>query len=565
MEIIEKQELSDLKGGSSLLEHFEKIVELSGGKGFSETFWNKAKQHLDCASNTMRISTTQAAIFAHFLNRCDDQMIRMEDIADSIKCNRIKLLRYMDDIDELEKRKLLRCCKQVSGYTGKENGMPTYRVPSDVIRSIRNGKIYKPASYKNISFDKFFCEIGDLFQQRINAELSYNSLVDELRDLSNDNPQLSITQKIKCYKLISDSVITLIRFCDLYVNNNDDNVGMHDIDDIFETPWDFRIIRQSLQDGSHDLMQLGLLEFANNDGYSDTEHFHLTDKAKSEFLLEFDLKQRNSNRGKDFLFAKNISEKKLFYNKKESSQIEQLTTLLSLKKFSSIRDKLKQRGMRGGFACLFYGAPGTGKTETVYQIARTTGRDILAVDISETKSHWFGDSEKAVKQIFDRYRGVVKSGDLAPILLFNEADAVIGKRTSIGTANASTDKTLNAIQNIILQEIETLEGIMIATTNFENNMDAAFERRFLYKIKFEKPETDSRASIWQSIIPELSVSDASVLATRFNFSGGQIENIARKRTVECIISDDVPTLDTLIKFCCEESLVKEESRIGFGV
>jgi hypothetical protein len=460
---------------------------------------------------------------------------------------------------------MLRCCKEVRGYTGKENGMPRYRVPTDVVRAMRKNEVFTPESYNNISFEKFFCIVGDLFEQRRNNELSYDALVNEFRDLTNDNPQLSITQQIKQTTLCTESVVVLMRVCDLFINENDDAVVVDQLSDIFETAWQFRDFEHDLKDGDHDLMERGFLEFANNDGYSDSEFFHLSDKAKRECLAEFDIKKRNGKRGKDFLFAKNITDKKLFYNAKEHDQIQQLTALLAPEKFSAILNKLKTRGMRGGFACLFYGTPGTGKTETVYQIARATGRDILPVDISETKSKWFGDSEKAVKQLFDRYRGVVQSGGIAPILLFNEADAVIGKRVAMNGDDTSIEKTLNAIQNIILQEIENLEGILIATTNFENNMDSAFERRFLYKIKFEKPETSARQSIWQSIIPELSDDYAQVLAERFSFSGGQIENIARKHTVECIISDEAPTLETLIGFCKEESLIKQEARIGFCV
>jgi SpoVK/Ycf46/Vps4 family AAA+-type ATPase len=114
--------------------------------------------------------------------------------------------------------------------------------------------------------------------------------------------------------------------------------------------------------------------------------------------------------------------------------------------------------------------------------------------------------------------------------------------------------------------METLSGILIATTNLTKNMDKAFERRFLYKIEFEKPAISARQSIWQAIIPELSEADAHELAARYDFSGGQIENIARKRTVDCIISGKEPELDTLLALSQDEVLAKEdgEKRIGFG-
>ena len=218
--------------------------------------------------------------------------------------------------------------------------------------------------------------------------------------------------------------------------------------------------------------------------------------------------------------------------------------------------------MRKGFACLFYGAPGTGKTETVYQIARETRRDIMMVDIAETKSMWFGESEKRIKGIFDKYRAFLKTNEHAPILLFNEADAIIGKRKEIG--KSSIDQTENAIQNIILQEMENLEGIMIATTNLTQNLDKAFERRFLYKIEFEKPDIEAKEKIWHAMLPSLSENGYAVLARNFDFSGGQIENIVRKFTVDCILNGSEPSFDTISEYCKSELLYKNNERIKIG-
>lgn len=124
----------------------------------------------------------------------------------------------------------------------------------------------------------------------------------------------------------------------------------------------------------------------------------------------------------------------------------------------------------------------------------------------------------------------------------------------------------NAIQNIILQEMEQLEGIMIATTNLTKNLDKAFERRFIYKIEFERPTIEARTAIWQSMIPNLDERVALSLAAQYDFSGGQIENIARKRTVSLILSGAEPSAEQLNDFCRAEILSHkptEHRRIGF--
>ena len=234
------------------------------------------------------------------------------------------------------------------------------------------------------------------------------------------------------------------------------------------------------------------------------------------------------------------------------------------KNFQSIRDRLKETNFRSGFACLFYGAPGTGKTETVLQIARKTGRDLIQVIISEIKSMWVGESEKNIKGVFEDYRKMVKQSAKTPILLFNEADAIIGKRM-VG-AEKAVDKLENNIQNIILQEIEQLDGILIATTNLAENMDKAFERRFLYKVKFEKPDLHGRLQIWQTMIPSLNDADASFLAARYDFSGGEIENIARHYTIQSILhGKPAVMLKSLVGYCDSERLeVRTPKRkVGF--
>ena len=92
----------------------------------------------------------------------------------------------------------------------------------------------------------------------------------------------------------------------------------------------------------------------------------------------------------------------------------QLNALLRPEQFDRICARLEAKGLRRGFACLFYGAPGTGKTETVFQLARETGRDLMQVNVSEIKSMWVGESEKNIKALFDRYRRLVKESERAP-------------------------------------------------------------------------------------------------------------------------------------------------------
>ena len=244
----------------------------------------------------------------------------------------------------------------------------------------------------------------------------------------------------------------------------------------------------------------------------------------------------------------------LFYNKQETMQIERLRQLLDREKFKEVQQRMARAGMRPGFACLFYGSPGTGKTETVIQLARQTGREIVQVNISTLRNMYVGESEKNVQKVFDDYRRKMEQSDITPILLFNEADAIFGVRYK--NVNDSVDQMENTIQNIILQNLETFEGILIATTNLTDNFDKAFERRFLYKVEFKKPTAEVRKMIWMSMMPELNENDAETLAVRYDFSGGQIENVARKQIVESILNGTTLDISTLKMLCEEERISK---------
>lgn len=157
-----------------------------------------------------------------------------------------------------------------------------------------------------------------------------------------------------------------------------------------------------------------------------------------------------------------------------------------------------------------------------------------------------------------------KNSDVMPILFFNEADAIFNKRTNIGGLNPTVEKMENSTQNIILQEMDNLDGILIATTNLTCNLDSAFDRRFLFKVQFKNPETEVKAKIWRTMLKRISESDALTLAKRYDFSGGQIENIARKQSIDYVLYGKETTLEDLDRYCKAELLDKGDARTTIG-
>ena len=540
-----------------LLTAVEQILEKAKDTGLSQEFYHEADKYIKYVAKKLDLTKEQSVMMALFIDNSDDESICISDFGKFLGCRTARIIRYMADIDVLEKRELVRCSRR--------NHRISYRVPMEVVEAFKNNEKYAPRDCSGLSCTGLFVEVESLFELRDDKELTYEALVEKMHHLFDCNKHLLYVQKVKSYNLDEVDEMMLILISHLFVNNNDDNIRMHDIDFLYDSKHIWRTIKIMLEEGDHIFFLEGMIENNNSDGFVDKDSFRITDNTKRELFSELNLASMNKNvkRG-DVMKCEDITPKRLFYGEKISTQIAELGTLLQEEQYNQIRARMKENGFRCGFACLFYGEPGTGKTETVLQLARQTGRDILQVNVSQIKSMWVGESEKNIKQLFDTYRAKVKDSEKAPILLFNEADAIINKRQE--GAERAVDKMENSIQNIILQEMETLDGILIATTNLAQNMDKAFERRFLYKIKFEKPTIEARMNMWNEMIPALKEDDLRVLATKYDFSGGQIENIARHYTIGKILhGENENVIGVLSEYCDSERLeTKGKNKIGFS-
>lgn len=541
----------------TLLSAINCIVTLAEDSELNNTFFEQADRFITFLSEKQGVTKIQAVLLALFIessaagNKSD-----FSDIARYLDCNNVQVLQYKGDVDDLVRKGLLRMIKN------NMNGDYDYAVCPGLLESFARDEAFQRKSYKNATGIEFFQHVYDITHLRHEDELSTELMLVEMDRLIDENPQLSFVKVLTGEEMSAASRAILCHMCRHLVLCGTDSLPMSHLVFLFDSQHQKYDFDRAMSEGRHFLVREGWVENAFSEGFKDKGEYQLTAKAREMLLKDYDIKS-GENKGCDVLESERIVMKPLFFSNNVEQQLSSLSELLNEENYLGICNRLKERGLRQGFACLFYGEPGTGKTESVLQIAKKTGRDIMQVNISEVKSMWVGESEKNVKAIFDRYRAVAKHSKRIPILLFNEADAVIGKRKE--GADRSVDKMENSIQNIILQEMESLEGIMIATTNLVQNMDAAFERRFLYKVKFDKPELPQRTKIWQSMMPQLSTEAAGKLASSFDFSGGQIENNTRKCDIESILyGDDYITDEKIVQYCQEEKIVKKGgARIGF--
>jgi hypothetical protein len=537
----------------TLLAAIERVATNAKASELDNQFFTTCKEELSYLADSYGITPLQAALFCVCMEKGPNH-IDFDDLASYLNLNTIRILSYGTDIDALVHRRLLHY-RDV-----KDEG--SFDVPAIVIKALKHNEVYQLPKRTDLDASGMMEYMNMWFEDLHDDAVSARELREEMKAMIDENPQVGLAQKVKALDLNDEAMLLLLFFCHELINDEDDDIRLHQIESLFDGKVGFNIAKTFLRRGNHILMQKKLIEHYCAEGIADNSRYKLTEQAKRNLLGEFNINIADEKLA-DVLLSDSITAKELFYSESVSRQVDELSALLDAGQYKQIRERMKQRGFRQGFTCLFHGGPGTGKTETVYQLARRTGRQVMVVDVPQIKSKWVGESEKNIKALFDRYRALVEKSEVAPILLFNEADAIIGIRKQ--GAEDAVDKMENTIQNIILQEMENLDGILIATTNLTENLDSAFERRFLYKIRFDKPDATVRSKIWQTMIPELSAMDADTIAGRYSFCGGQIENIARKYTVFSILHGETGCPQSaIIELCNNEKIAANNSRkIGF--
>ena len=560
-------------------EEEEKFGGFSEYYRYDEKLLEEVRDPAEFLAGKMDITPKQAVLFSIIveMSKCDDFSKR--ELSDKLKTSFVQLLSYEDDLKALENALIIK-----RGRWGK------IRVGEEVLRCLEKNKAFKRPAITDLKTFTILSRMTRLFRDIRNQEVDKEIALNEMDAMILANPVTSIAKTANRYGILKEGAKVSEDYDEeegwQYFHNLDYEDCMcpaerllfyalcfryHDCDDDYCGWWDFRdffdentleTLQQYYKDEELSLQEKKVITYAARDGMLVKDHFKIEDSVKEEILADCGGLHEGAPMA-GLLKHDSLEEKPLFYDRPVKESLTTLFDLLTEKRYAEVRKALEDKGMRSGFTCLFYGSPGTGKTESVYQLARKTGRDIIMADVAKLKSMWVGESEKNLKRLFASYEKLVQNSSITPILLFNEADAIFGIRKS--GAEGAVDKMENSLQNIILQEMEYLKGILIATTNLTENLDKAFERRFLYKVKFNNPSVEIKCQIWNAMMPELPEADAHYLAEKFDFSGGQIENVVRKKTIQNILTGQEPAMEALLTFCCEEMIGtrNQQRKIGF--
>ena len=540
-----------------------KIAKKSKDTGLEESRMESIQGDLDLLSGYLEMEKTETLFFAVIfsLSHMQRDYINMNDLADHFNVHALKILQYYKILEEMSRQNFLDSTipRRRRGRSGIAERV--FSIPDHLLKAVLDNR--KPERDDVPPEKDMVTFLGDLeavIRERSLEIIATSDLMKEAEALLDSYQEVEEIEKIGQLNLSLEETILFYNICKNTLDGEKEINAELPVEEIFDSLrkqylYKTKIFRQEGPLFDYDLLELGHESFRNR------QPVRLTQKSMDMmFGDEISVFHRQENM-ENLVTPDTIGEKPLFYNPQEGERVGFLRDMLEPEKLGDLQSRLREKNMPTGVTVLFHGSPGTGKTETVRQLARQTGREIIHVNLSDAKSKWFGESEKKVKEIFNSYNKYISKKEQLPILLFNEADALFSKRRDIHATN--TAQTENAIQNILLEEMETFQGILVATTNMTMNLDQAFERRFLYKILFRAPSAEVKRQIWHSKLEGLQDDEYRKLARRYDFSGGQIDNIARKVVTEEVLYNQKPDLDRIISHCEDEQLEKEKNRIGY--
>ncbi len=551
-----------MKTTNVMIDAICKVYEGSKDKKLEKNSMKLIQSELRTISHYLKITQEQALLFSIvIMDSFEGDHISIRNIAKHFDINLAEFLTRLELFTQMEKKGLIssKPYRQINkDILSNREVIVHEKIINAILKNEPCPVIEKPKVEKLI---EALGELFSLFEALDSGDISVHCFRTTFRERWKEYERFPFIKQLSSLDMQTLDRVLLITVIWDTLNG----INGVDIEPVVKAlqhrPSDRMSYTQDMKNEINPLIKNGLMEvhpsrFLNN--------LELKPSSKlADMLLPHGIKMETRNIGNNNLITpENIAPKTLFYNKQEEEQLSSLYQLMREENYQKMVDRLKSRHLPLSVNILLYGSPGTGKTESVFQLARNSGREIIKVDISNTKSMWYGESEKMIKRIFTNYATYAESCSIAPILFFNEADAILGKRKEQGSR--PIDQTENTIQNILLEELENFKGIFMATTNLATNLDKAFERRFLFKVEFQKPSLESRTLIWIDKLPFLSEVDARVLAERFELSGGQIENIVRKSEIEFILHGKNSPIEKILAYCEEETIYKEKGRTTIG-
>lgn len=521
------------------------------GSCLAPTVFKRVEKELKLITGFFGLRKINSILLCSIIQECLlDGEVAMKDLAAYYNLGSHQLAQFHQSIGELSEAGLIEKNEQGLVRHGRKVAPQPF-----VVEALMKGekKKLKPKTIQGLSdFFKEYERLQDLKKRGNIDHPRFNSQVVQLCERSTKLPGI---QYFKSFQLPPEELSMLIYIAHTAFKGDESVDVSNAIKEVTGERFDYYDWCSRFRIKDVTLIKEELIEFSFFELGIETD-ISLTQLSREKlFSREADtMVQVFKPELMHYLSAANIKLVDLVFDDDLQDRLMGIKKSLLPENYSELCKKLKEQNLKGGFTILLHGLPGTGKTESVYQLARETNRAVLRLEISKIKTMWVGESEKNLKKVFTEYKRAKRSHPHDPILLFNEADAIFSKRRNV---NNSVDQMENSLQNILLQELEEFDGILIATTNLTQNLDVAFERRFLYKLEFKVPDARTRHRLLVNNFKKLDASDLHSIADENEFTGSTIENIKRKIVLNELIGETESLNPELL-----EKLLSEE-RYGF--
>ena len=378
---------------NTLMSNIERIIGLAEFTKLGKEFAALSQPYVDYVAEKLKITSDEAVFFSLLMNMVGQHGSDVSDIAGKIGCSAIRVLKYVGVANALKRRHIIK-------IDNSFDDTQDYSVTKNAITLVTENQSFENA-VKELTSDQWYDEVCSVFDEFDDEHDTY-MLHKELETLLTDNMHLQF-----CKNFIEDWLaldykegIILLLMCIRFI--------ISEKEETTENSWDGLLarsetmsFRNDLRNEQTQLQQFGIAETLMSDGMRDITGLQLTRGAKERLFKDLDVNLVGTRgKGSDVLSYTEFTPKQLFYSAQDAKRIETISQMLQPDRFNEIVKRMEKQGLRKGFACLFYGAPGTGKTETVYQLARQTQRDVFVIDVSKIRDCYVGETEKNISDAF---------------------------------------------------------------------------------------------------------------------------------------------------------------------